>query len=181
MKTGYKVGDAMTMSPIVVSPDITVKSCAKKMLELGVGSLLIKKKNDEKLLGIITEKDIVEFMAHGKNPDKTKAKSIMKKELITIEPKKDIFDAIVLMRDKKVRRLPVVYRNRLVGMLTLKDILRIQPQLLEIIVEKFEIREEYKKPVSKRLREGICQLCGEYGEDLANINGYMLCESCRES
>ena len=69
------------------------------------------------------------------------------KTLFTIEGESDIYDALVIMRDENIRHLPVVNKGEMVGLLTLKDILKIQPALFELIVEKFELREEENKPV----------------------------------
>jgi signal-transduction protein with cAMP-binding, CBS, and nucleotidyltransferase domain len=55
-----------------------------------------------------------------------------------------------MMSDLNIRHLPVVEDDRMVGLLTLKDILKIQPQLFEILVDKFEIREQDRKLVFKR-------------------------------
>ncbi|MBW2970751.1 CBS domain-containing protein [Candidatus Woesearchaeota archaeon] len=58
-----------------------------------------------------------------------------------------MYDSLVLMRDYNIRHLPVVHKKELVGYLTIKDILKIEPQLFELIVEKFELREEHRKPI----------------------------------
>ena len=60
----------------------------------------------------------------------------MTTKLVTIEPKADIFDAMMLMRDAEVRHLPVVENKKILGFLTMKDILKIEPQLFDLIVEK---------------------------------------------
>ena len=142
MKTGIKVMDAMTKTPIVVEPNEMIKSCAKKMQSHRVGSLLIKR--NEKLLGILTEKDIVnKVIANGLNPSKTPVNEVMtKRSLITINPGSDLYDAILLMRDQNKRRLPVLDKKRVLGLLTYRDILKIQPDLYEIYVEKLKIKME---------------------------------------
>ena len=83
------------------------------------------------------------------------------------------------MRDNNIRHLPVVENNEMVGLLTIKDILKIEPQLFDLIVEKFELREESRKSINRIIpEEGICQACGEYSEKVKEINQTTLCENC---
>ena len=146
MKTGYKIGDAMTFKPIIVSPNFTIIECSKLMSEKHVGSLIIKSKN--KPLGIITEQDIVrKGVAKGKNFNLTTAKEIMETNLHIVHPDDDIYDALMMMNDYNVRHLPVIHSDKLVGFITIKDILKIEPTLFDLVVSKFEIREEERKPV----------------------------------
>ena len=128
MKSGIKVYEAMTKNPVVISPDIELPVCARKMLSNNVGALLVKNKN--RLMGIITEKDIVE-QAVGKelNLKRTKVKDIMSTLLIVTSPEADLMEAIQKMKREDVRRLPVVNKNKLVGLLTQKDIISMKPDL----------------------------------------------------
>ncbi len=144
MRTGYKVCDLMTLRPVSVDPSTPVDECSRIMAKNHVGSLLIRK--GTRLLGLFTEKDIVrKVVASNRDPRKVSAKEVMKYRYPTITPEKDIYDAIVLMRDKNVRQLPVVDKKKIVGFLTGKDILKIQPQLFELLVDKIELREEDRK------------------------------------
>ena len=145
MKTGYKVCDAMTVKPIIVSPNQDIQECAKKMMKHGVDSLIIKEK--DRPVGIFTENDLIRVVAENIDIKKTKIKDVMTKKLTTIGPEKDIFDALKLMLDKDIRRLPVVDSGKVVGFLTLKDILKIEPELFDLIVDKLELREEERKPI----------------------------------
>jgi len=146
METGIKVCDAMTEQPVTISPDATIKRCAETMARERVGALLVKDK--DKLVGIVTERDIVKkVVVTDKKPSAVKAKDIMEKELITISPEKDIFEAIKKMRDYDVRHLPVVDRGKFLGLITMKDVLKIEPDLFDILVEKLDIREAERKPI----------------------------------
>lgn len=178
LKTGVKIGDAMTSKPVSVSPDKTIEDCSKVMLESHVGSLVIMEKT-EKLVGIITEQDIVrKVVAKKLDPQKTKVSEVMVTKIITAEPDTDLYDALVIMRDNNIRHLPVTHNKKLVGYLTIKDILKIQPQLFEIIVEKFELREEDHKPLG--MGEGdTCEACGMMADKLYSIDGMLYCSKCR--
>ena len=180
MKTGCRVMDAMTKKPIDVAPDITLQECSKIMANKHVGSLVVKENNE--LVGLITEQDIVrKAVAVGLDTEKTKITEIMIRKLTVIEPEKDIYDALVLMKKLNIRHLPVMKNGEMAGLLTLKDILKIEPQLFDLLVEKFELREAERKPINRIIpTEGICQACGEYTEKINDIEGSLLCDDCRE-
>ncbi len=180
MKTGVKVYDAMTTKPVSVSPDATLEECASVMNKNHVGALVVK--DDHKSIGLITEQDIVrDVIAKKINPIGKRVSEFMEKKLITISPNADIYDALVKMRDENIRHLPVLDNGKMIGLLTLKDILKIAPQLFELLVEKFEIREQKRKPINRVIaREAICQGCGAYVEDVTKIKGMLMCERCAQ-
>lgn len=130
-KSGVKVSEAMAKNPIIAKPDDLLPHCARKMLSHNVGCIIIEK--NKGLVGIATEKDFVE-QAIGKelNTNKTKIKDIMSRGMmITIKPDADLIDAIKIMVREDVRRLPVIKNGKLVGLLTMRDVLKIQPKLLK--------------------------------------------------
>ena len=171
MKTGIKICDAMTCMPISVSSLTTLKECANVMEKHHVGSLLII--DDKKLLGLVSEKDIVR-KAVGKisNPERLLAKDIMESHLHTIRPEEDIADALTMMNDYNIRHLPVMDDNKLIGLITAKDILKIQPHLFETLAETIELREQESK------LKNFCQACGKFNTDLVNQDGIMICSKC---
>jgi len=179
MKTGYKVYDCMTTKPISVSQEISLEECAKVMAANHVGALVVKDDNHQSK-GLISEQDIVrKVVAKGINPLTKTVRDFMEKKLITISPNDDIHDALIKMRDSNIRHLPVIENGKMVGLLTLKDILKIEPQLFELLVEKFELREEARKPINRFIpNEAICQGCGAYVEDVKRVKGSLLCERC---
>ena len=180
MKAGYKVMDAMTTKPVSVSPEITLQECAKIMDENHVSTVIVQ--DNDHSAGILSDQDIVrKAIAKGINPLNKKVKEFMETELIVIEPETDIYDALIKMRDLNIRHLPVVKDNKMIGLLTLKDILKIQPQLFDLLVEKFEVREGEKKPINRIIpEEGICQACGNYSEEIKDVDGSLLCPKCAE-
>ena len=144
MKTGYLVCDVMTQKPISVESGTPVSECAKIMAKYHVGSLVVTKAN--KILGLLTEKDIVrKIVAESIEPSKVHAGEISQTKFPSISPEKDVYEAILLMRDKNVRHLPVMNKNSMVGFLTGKDILKVQPQLFELLADKIELREQGRK------------------------------------
>ena len=121
-------------------------------------------------------------IAEGLDPKKSVAKDVMVQEIITIKPGVDIFEAVHVMKDHDIRHLPVIEGKKLIGLLTIKDILKIQPQLFEIFVDKITIAEEESKLTHiLKPREGICQACGNYDDELMPLQGQLMCELCREA
>lgn len=138
----------MTVRPVVASPYATVHDVAALMDHYKVGSVLIK--SGDALLGIVTESDFVSrVVLEGYDPLKTPVSRIMTRDIITISPGADLFDALLLMKDADVRHLPVVDEGKLVGFITAKDVLKIQPQLFEVFVDVIQLREEERKPLGK--------------------------------
>jgi len=180
MKTGYKVVDAMTTKPVSVSPEITLQECANIMDENHVSTVVVQ--DNEHSAGILSDQDIVrKAVAKGINPLNKKVKEFMETNVVTIEPETDIYDALIKMRDLNIRHLPVVKDDKMIGLLTLKDILKIQPQLFDLLVEKFEVREGERKPINRIIPgEGICQACGEYSEEVKDVDGSLFCPKCAE-
>ncbi|MBW2980837.1 CBS domain-containing protein [Candidatus Woesearchaeota archaeon] len=177
MKTGYKVLDAMTTKPVTALPDTMLQECAKIMAKEHVGALIIRK--DGILLGVITEQDVVrKLVAEGINPVNEKVEDYMEKNIETIGPEVDIYEALIKMRDLNIRHLPVVDSGEMVGLLTLKDILKIEPQLFDFLVERFVIKEETRKPIHEVAKEGICQGCGTFSEELIEVSDTLLCKVC---
>ncbi len=146
VKTGFTVADAMTQAPIAISPIKTLRDAARLMEKEHVGSLLVKE--NDKIIGIVTEQDMVRKGIAGLgNTALKKVREIMETNLVTTAPDEDIFEALRVMRDYNIRHLPVMHDGKFVGLVTLKDILKIEPDLYEIMVEKIELKEMERKPV----------------------------------
>jgi CBS domain-containing protein len=151
METGISVLDAMTKAPVSISPTQTIEHASKLMLDHKVGSLLVMEKNT--LVGILTEGDLVRrVMTKNLRPSEIVVKTIMSTNLITITPELDIYDAIMTMHNFDIRHAPVVSKGNIVGFLTMKDVLKIEPALFDVIVDKIKLREELDKPVYADIR-----------------------------
>jgi signal-transduction protein with cAMP-binding, CBS, and nucleotidyltransferase domain len=134
-----------------------------------------------KSIGIITERDLViRVLAKNVKPDTVKAKEIMTTPLVTIEPDATISDAARRMNRLNIRRLGVIYKGDLVGIITSKDILGVMPEMIEIILERSRIEgaahaeETEEVPLS-----GYCDRCNIYSESLKERNGQNICDECR--
>lgn len=181
MKIGVKVGDIMTRRIISAKPEIFVLNAVKLMVKNRVGSLLLTENGN--LKGILTEKDIMWALSKKKDLSEVKAENICTKKITTIKPSADIYDAISLMKKKKFRRLPVTINKKVIGYLSLKEVLRIQPELFQIVQEGQSIREytDKMKRIKKGepFREGICEECGNF-DIVYKQDGRVICESCRD-
>ncbi|MBW3004910.1 CBS domain-containing protein [Candidatus Woesearchaeota archaeon] len=177
METGYKVGDAITKNPITIKAGASLKQCADLMAKKHIGSVLVEEKGQ--IVGILSEQDIVRKAVAKGTAGKKKVKDLMETNLVTITPDKDLFEAIRVMRDHNIRHLPVMYKGKFLGLITMKDILKIEPDLFDLLVERFEVREE-RKILRQRDDEGVCELCGEYAREITNIEGINVCPNCED-
>ncbi len=184
MKIGVKAGDIMTRNFISVPPDTSILDCAKKMVKKRVGSLILEENNQ--LKGILTEGDIIWAMTKKSKKElrNIKASEIAPKKLVTIKPSADLYQALQTMRKTKYRWLPVTVNKNIIGFLTLKDILRIEPGLFEFASEIMQIKEESEKlrrrNAGESFREGPCEECGNFNL-LYKVDNRMICEECREA
>jgi CBS domain-containing protein len=178
------VSDVMTRNPITASPKTSLIECAKIMIRKRVGSLVIT--DNKKLLGIISEKDILWALVKKRSPSvlKTKAIDLSPKKLITIQPDATIDEAIKKMNKAKSDRLPVVKGNEFLGIVTVKDILAFHPEYYPELEEYAKIREEQEKLMrikgNVKVFEGVCEECGNWSH-LSRINGMLLCEDCNNN
>ena len=116
------VRDVMTASPRSATPDTPLSQVAELMETEDVGAIPIL--NGDRLVGMITDRDIViRAVAKAKDPRGMPSREISSGELVTVGPDQDISDALHLMGQHQVRRLPVVDdQNRLVGVVSQADI-----------------------------------------------------------
>lgn len=141
------VKEIMTADVKTISAISTIQEAAKLMADLGIGSLIVTEK--KMLVGIITEGDILrDVVAKDKLPSKTSVKQVMSREVVAIGPDATIEDAAEAMTEKKVKRLPVIYKNNLVGIVSAVDIVSAEPKMMEQIAKIVLI------PVKKKLAAG---------------------------
>lgn len=143
MQSGIVVADAMTHKPVTVTPDTSIGECAGIMEQERVGSVVIQENG--KFLGIFTERDMTrKIVAKGVASTEHVGK-YMSQNITTITPQTDLQNAMILMRNENIRHLPVVSEGKLMGLITAKDILKLQPDLFEINAQRYELREQERK------------------------------------
>jgi signal-transduction protein with cAMP-binding, CBS, and nucleotidyltransferase domain len=91
------------------------------MKDMNVGAVLVV--NDDALYGIVTDRDIaIRVVAVGRNPERTRLGDICSREARTLGPESKVRDAVSMMREHAVRRIPIVEQNRPVGIVALGDL-----------------------------------------------------------
>ena len=172
-----KVGDVMTRGVICVDASDTVRKAAEVMKKNAISSVIVTKKGDG--VGIVTERDIIsKIVAESKDPKRIKISDVMTSPLITIAPEATIDDADSMMRDRDIRRLVVTRKDKIVGVLSEFDIVKVEPTLHTLIQEKskWDISSAYA--AGQGDVTGMCEVCGEYSENLRTVDGRMTCEEC---
>ena len=118
---GKSVKDAMTSDVKTAAPSQSLTDVARLMKQEDVGSVPVV--DGERLIGVVTDRDIVvRGIADGSDPHAIKAGDIASRDVVTVRPGDDLDDAMRLMAQHQVRRLPVVDEQRLVGMLAQADV-----------------------------------------------------------
>jgi CBS domain-containing protein len=116
-----KVRDAMTAEPRSAEPSQSLVEAAQVMKQEDVGSLPVVEGG--RLLAVLTDRDIVvRAVAKGVDLQATRVGDVASREPVTVGPEEDLDEALRLMARHKVRRLPVVDEQRLVGMLAQADV-----------------------------------------------------------
>ncbi len=173
----------MTRRVVSVSPDSTLYDCAGKIAKENVNSLPVV--SEEKLVGIITSGDIMRLLAKKPGADlrKIKVKEIAQRKVAVVKPSAEIYQVLEKMKLLNFRRLPVISNNRLIGMITLKDILSVEPQLYSetnhLIDEIRELERKTNEGESDWPFEGLCDNCGAFSE-LLKVEEQLLCPDCRD-
>lgn len=176
------VKDVMSSPVFTVEENASVKKVAQLMAEHKVGCIIVTSKEGNPL-GIITESDlVVRVLAKNTLQSKLTAGVVMTAPLITVDSDETLSEAARRMSRLNIRRLGVMYKGRLVGLLSSKDILAVTPELIEIIQEKAKIGKataaEEEVPEQTPLA-GYCDQCGQWSDTLEEIEGDFLCEDCR--
>ena len=119
---GKSIRDAMTSNPSSVEMSSTVIEAAKLMKSEDVGSIPVTE--GDRLVGIVTDRDIaIRVVAEGKDVQSVTVDEIASKDLVTVDPQQELDEALRLMAQHQVRRLPVVEEDgRLVGILAQADV-----------------------------------------------------------
>lgn len=118
----------MITNVATTTPDRTLAEAARMMEEKTIGSVAVLE--NDKLIGIITERDFLRLAARGYDSRTTRVSEGMTKPVVKCDPMTTITEAFVLMRRHRVRHLPVVEKEGLVGMISLSDLVSAGKLLL---------------------------------------------------
>jgi CBS domain-containing protein len=118
------VADIMTEAVTTISSAATVADAIELMQRQGIRSLLVERRQREMPFGIVTERDIVyTVVARGHDPEKVIVQDIMRQPCISLEPHLSIQEASQLLSDTGLQRAPVMKEGRLLGVISVTDIL----------------------------------------------------------
>jgi len=142
------VRDIMKRNVLTLTKNATIKDTLDLMVENYAGSVVIV--DDDKIVGLVTERDILSRIVEKDRKLSNPIESIMTKNVITISPNRSVEEAARIMTENKIKKLPVVENDKLVGIITLTDIVasgvRLEDEIIESMARWF--------PVSKRTYVG---------------------------
>jgi CBS domain-containing protein len=117
-----KIKDVMTRNPVMLPGGMSVLEAARRMRDESIGDIVVV--DGDHVLGIVTDRDlVVRVLAEGHDPRQSTLEGICTRDLTTVTPEDDVDTAVTLMREKSIRRLPVIERaGRPVGIVSLGDL-----------------------------------------------------------
>lgn len=177
------IKDIMTKSVISVNENDSLKIAAEAMAKNRVGSLIVKSVSGP--VGIITESDIVKkVVSHKIDFGRTTVRDVMNTPVIFATPNQKITDAASIMISNRIRRLPIVQDNKIVGIVTHTDIVRASPAMVSLLEERLRMRTAEAEIPTREARvrvgglAGLCECCGLYSTDLETFDEEWACEKC---
>ncbi len=171
------VKDVMAKPVLKIDLNKSAKNAGEILRRTRTDSLIVTKNN--KPIGIVTDTDLIKkVVAKNSVPAKIKVKNIMSQPLVTITKDNNILEATRKMKRSNIKRLAVMDNGKLVGIISLSDIARNSPEVIDLLEFKLQTKE---MPTMIREKEtsGICENCGNYSAKLENVNDQWICEDCR--
>lgn len=172
------VKDIMSSPPLTIDWNKSARDAAKLMTKYRRGYLIVTKR--KKAIGVLSDSDLLKkvIVKNVKGSD-LKVKDIMSSPVITTSPTETILDAVRKMKRNNIHRLPVVEGGKVLGVITLGDIARTSPEMLDLLEYRLKMKE---MPIVMReeITIGFCENCGNYSEKLRIKNGIWMCEKCME-
>lgn len=133
------VRDIMRRNVKTVRTDDSVHAAVLKMNKFQIGSVIVT--NNGRAVGIITERNILERIVEPRlDPATIWAKDIMSSPLVTVDPNDTVDEAAKIMAQKRIKKLPVVDGDKVVGVISTSDIVRANPTQIGILEELLRVR-----------------------------------------
>jgi CBS domain-containing protein len=130
------VSEVMTRSVVSIDADASVFDACMMYKEKKVGCLVVV--SDETCVGIVTERDLIErSICQRRNPDATKVKEIMSSNIKVVNALDTIEKALETMQQYKIKKLPVISAEKVVGIITMTDIAEARPDLSKRFMESW--------------------------------------------
>lgn len=113
-------------SVITIRPDQLIRDAVALLARHNIGALVVTESDDDFPVGILSERDIVRRAAENEEIFALQVQEIMTRELVTSMPQDDVYSVMHTMTERRFRHLPVVDQGRLVGMISIGDVLKAQ-------------------------------------------------------
>jgi CBS domain-containing protein len=140
------IGDVMRTRVVTVSTDDSTRLAVLRMLEEGVGSVAVCE--NDRLVGIFTERDVLGLVGENTDLDDVRVGDVMTREPITVQADVAVLDAAQLMGERRIRHLPVVQGEHLLGMVGIRDVLG------SLVERLWQTRDEQAHDTARALFKG---------------------------
>lgn len=177
-ETVLKVKEIM-LPPLTVDINKTGKYAGDLMRKNRRYSLIVTKKGNP--VGILTDSDLIKrVVALDKKPSSVKVSEMMSAPIVTVGAGDSILSAAEKMKKNKIKRLPVMEKGKIVGMIELTDVARASPEMVDLLEYKIKLRDMTTE-ITEHTTSGICESCGNYSGDLNRAaDGSWVCGDCLE-
>ena len=137
MKTVNQLLQGKTRGLCTIGPEGRVYDALKVMADKDVGALLVV--HNDKLVGILSERDYArKVILHGKSSHDTPVKEIMTERVICVQPQNTVEECMALMSDKHIRHLPVIEHDKLIGILSIGDLVKETISEQQLVIKQLE-------------------------------------------
>ena len=183
METDIPLRDIMVREVVQGDRELNVMEAAKLMKKYDVDSIVVL--NNGEPVGIVTQGDIIsELVSKDITPSTVKLKDIMTTPLITASSNDRLSDIAKKMATERIRKIPVIEDEKLVGIVADVDILAVSSEMNSILAELIEMNVEREilgtGSEGEGMGQGICEKCASFSNDLVMKGGLMVCETCKE-
>ena len=144
MTQNIQIAEIMTRNPVSIQVGSSILEVSKQLTRHRINSLLVL--DGKALKGIITAHDIIfKVLSRELDPKTTLVDDVMTSDIVTVSSSATIAETVQVLNDNDVEQIPVMNNDELVGFVTVKDILRIEPTLLELFTESFRSEEQQRR------------------------------------
>ena len=137
MKTIKEILQSKSHGVLSISPEASVLEALRLMAEKEVGALVVLE--SERLAGIFSERDYArKVILHGKSSKDTPVREIMTAKVVYVRPEQSVEECMALMTDKRIRHLPVLQDNRVIGVISIGDVVKEVISEQRFVIEQLE-------------------------------------------
>jgi len=137
MKTIKEILQSKPLGVLSISPEASVLDALRLMAEKEVGALVVLE--NERLAGIFSERDYArKVILHGKSSKDTSVREIMTSKVVYVRPEQSVEECMALMTDKRIRHLPVLQENRVIGIISIGDVVKEVISEQRFVIEQLE-------------------------------------------